>query len=38
MDIVWDGITCAETLNENAADVRLALADAAKVYDWPSCI
>ena len=35
MDIVWDGITCAETLKESAVDARFALADAAKTYDWP---
>jgi hypothetical protein len=35
MDIVWDGITRTETLNEGAAQVRHALADAAKRYSWP---
>jgi hypothetical protein len=35
MDIVWDGITSAETLKDSAADARFALADAAKSYDWP---
>ena len=30
MEAVWDGITRAETLNEDAANVRAALADAAK--------
>ena len=30
MAVVWDGITRAETLNEEAANVRAALADAAK--------
>ena len=34
MDVVWDGITRAETLNECAANVRAALADAAKSYNW----
>ena len=35
MDIVWDGITRAETLNDRAATARSALADAAKAYNWP---
>jgi hypothetical protein len=35
MDIVWDGITRAETLTPEAAAVRQQLADAAKGYDWP---
>ena len=35
MDIVWDGITRAETLHEGAAQIRHALADAAKSYNWP---
>jgi hypothetical protein len=35
MDIVWDGITRAETLNEWAANARSALADAARAYNWP---
>src|SRR5262245_44513612 len=35
MDIVWDGITRAETLNDWAATARSALADAAKAYNWP---
>jgi hypothetical protein len=35
VDIVWDGITRAETLNEGAAKVRHALADAGKSYNWP---
>ena len=30
MDVAWDGITRAETLNEDAANVHAALADAAK--------
>jgi hypothetical protein len=34
MDIVWDGITRADTLHEGAAQVRHALADAAKSYNW----
>jgi len=34
MNVVWDGITRAETLDECAANVRSALADAAKGYDW----
>jgi hypothetical protein len=35
MDIVWDGITRAETLNDWAATARSALAEAAKAYNWP---
>lgn len=35
MDIVWDGIARAETLNEDAVETRHALADAAKRYNWP---
>jgi hypothetical protein len=35
MDVVWDGITRAETLNDWAATARAALADAAKAYNWP---
>ncbi len=35
MDIVWDGITQAEALNEWAAIARFALADASKAYNWP---
>jgi len=35
MDIVWDGITRVETLNDWAATARAALANAAKAYDWP---
>lgn len=35
MDIVWPGITLAETLNESASVARTALADAAKSYTWP---
>ena len=35
MDATWDGITRTETLNEWAAKARIALADAAKGYDWP---
>lgn len=34
MDIVWDGITRAETLREEAAQIRHALADASKSYNW----
>lgn len=36
MDVVWDGITRATTLNDWAAKFRTGLADAAKAYDWPS--
>mgnify|MGYP000856158364 CR=1 FL=1 len=35
MDIVWDGITQAGTLSDEAATARSALADAAKAYNWP---
>jgi hypothetical protein len=35
VDIVWPGITRAETLNESAGKARTALADAAKGYRWP---
>ena len=35
VDIVWDGITRPETLHEEAAQIRHALADAAKSYNWP---
>jgi hypothetical protein len=34
VDIVWDGITRADVLHEEAAKVRHALADAAKSYNW----
>jgi hypothetical protein len=34
-DAVWDGITRAETLREDAARSRHALADAARSYNWP---
>ena len=34
MDVVWDGITRSETLNESAANARSALAEAAKGYNW----
>jgi hypothetical protein len=32
--VVWDGITRSETLHEDAARVRQALANAAKCYNW----
>jgi hypothetical protein len=35
MDIVWDGTTRAETLDEGANQIRKRLAEAAKSYDWP---
>lgn len=35
MDVIWDGITRAETLNAQAATARSALADAARAYNWP---
>lgn len=38
MDIVWDGITSAETLNESAARDRSALADAARAHNWPQVL
>lgn len=31
----WDGITLARSLNDSEAEVRHALADAAKCADWP---
>jgi hypothetical protein len=34
MDVAWDGITRAETLLDEAANARFALADAAKDYAW----
>ena len=34
MDIVWDGITRAETLTPEAVHIRNTLADAAKSYKW----
>lgn len=34
MDIVWDGITQAGTLNDWAATARSGLADAAQSYNW----
>jgi len=36
MDIIWDGVTRLEALNDDAAKARMALADAAKSYDWPT--
>jgi len=36
MDIVWDGITRLAALNDDAAKERLAFADAAKAYAWPT--
>ena len=35
MDIIWDGIMRAETLNDWATTARAALANAAKAYDRP---
>jgi hypothetical protein len=35
VDVVWDGITRADALHEEAAQSRHALADAAKSYNWP---
>lgn len=35
MEIIWDGITRAETLNEEIAAARFVLAEAAKAYEWP---
>src|SRR5688572_28631433 len=34
-DLVWDGLTTAEPLNEAGIALRQRLADAAKAYDWP---
>jgi hypothetical protein len=34
MDLIWDGITRVGVLNDDAAAIRNALADAAKIYDW----
>jgi hypothetical protein len=36
MDIVWDGITRLDALNDDAVHARIKLADAAKSYDWPT--
>ncbi len=36
MDTVWDGITQLDALNDDAAQARIALGDAAKSYDWPT--
>ena len=35
MDTIWDGITQTQTLTDEAARAREALADAAKSGDWP---
>ena len=35
MGIVWDGITRAGALHDDATQNRHALADAAKSYNWP---
>ena len=35
MDIHWDGITLARPLNDEAVQIRQALADTAKHGDWP---
>jgi hypothetical protein len=35
VDIIWDGITRAETLDEGSNQIRERLADAAKSYNWP---
>jgi hypothetical protein len=34
MDVLWNGITRAETLNDEAASAASALADAAREYKW----
>jgi len=34
MDVVWDGITLAETLQDDEAQLRHELARAAKRYEW----
>lgn len=36
MGVDWDGITQLDFLNDKAAHERIALADAAKTYDWPT--
>jgi hypothetical protein len=33
-DIIWDGVSRAESLSEDAKRLRLTLADAAKSFDW----
>ena len=38
MDIIWDGITQARTLDREEAQMRHALADAAKHGDWPTVL
>jgi hypothetical protein len=35
MSIIWDGITQADVLREDASRMRHSLSDAAKNYDWP---
>lgn len=34
-DVVWDGLTRASSLGDEAIQVRSALADAARAFDWP---
>lgn len=38
MGQVWDGITQVGTLSEGVGAIRQQLADAAKVYDWPTAL
>lgn len=38
MDIIWDGVIQADALNEDAANARIRLADAAKSGDWPTVL
>ena len=38
MDVVWDGITRIEILDEEGQRLRNALADAAKGCDWPRAL
>lgn len=38
MDTVWDGVTRADSLSEDAANARLRLADAARSGDWPTVL
>lgn len=38
MDIVWDGVTQPDALNEDAANARIRLANAAKSGDWPTLL
>lgn len=35
MDIIWDGVVRSDSLHREALQIRRALADAARSYDWP---